>query len=229
MNEKNLHEGHRDRVRKRFIKEGLDGFFDHQVLELMLFYCIPRKDTNDIAHILINKFGSFSSVLDAPVESLMECGISYNTAVFIKLIPSLCSRYYQDSYCRNDDDDEKSIEDFILPYFIGQNEEQLFLVLFDAKGKRVFSHVVSKGTNFKAVVNIQKIVQLGIQHNAGSAIIAHNHPDGICIPSSNDINMTLKLKDSLEKVDIILVDHYIITDMKCHSIFNMKKYRHLFL
>ena len=146
MNEKNLHEGHRDRVRKRFIKEGLDGFFDHQVLELMLFYCIPRKDTNDIAHILINKFGSFSSVLDAPVESLMECGISYNTAVFIKLIPSLCSRYYQDSYCRNDDDDEKSIEDFILPYFIGQNEEQLFLVLFDAKGKRVFSHVVSKGT-----------------------------------------------------------------------------------
>lgn len=227
MKEKGLHDGHRERVRKRFMENGLDGFFDHQVLELMLFYCIPRKDTNDMAHILLNKFGSFSAVLDAPFESLLDCGISSNAAVFIKLIPSLCSRYYQDSYHQKDDD-SKSMEEFILPHFIGQNEEQLFLVLLDAKGKRVFSYVVSRGTKSEASVNIQKIVQLGVQHDASCAIVAHNHPNGVNLPSKNDIDMTLRLQRALRNVGIVLFDHYIITDMECHSIFHMKKYKHLF-
>ncbi len=227
MKEKGLHDGHRERVRKRFMENGLDGFFDHQVLELMLFYCIPRKDTNDMAHILLNKFGSFSAVLDAPFESLLDCGISSNAAVFIKLIPSLCSRYYQDSYHQKDDD-SKSMEEFILPHFIGQNEEQLFLVLLDAKGKRVFSYVVSRGTKSEASVNIQKIVQLGVQHDASCAIVAHNHPNGVNLPSKNDIDMTLRLQRALRNVGIVLFDHYIITGMECHSIFHMKKYKHLF-
>ena len=227
MKEKGLHNRHRERVTKRFMENGLDGFFDHQVLELMLFYCIPRKDTNDMAHILLNKFGSFSAVLDAPFESLLDCGISSNAAVFIKLIPSLCSRYYQDSYHQKDDD-SKSMEEFILPHFIGQNEEQLFLVLLDAKGKRVFSHVVSRGTKSEASVNIQKIVQLGVQHDASCAIVAHNHPNGVNLPSKNDIDMTLRLQRALRNVGIVLFDHYIITDMECHSIFHMKKYKHLF-
>ncbi len=227
MKEKGLHDGHRERVRKRFMENGLDGFFDHQVLELMLFYCIPRKDTNDMAHILLNKFGSFSAVLDAPFESLLDCGISSNAAVFIKLIPSLCSRYYQDSYHQKNDD-SKSMEEFILPHFIGQNEEQLFLVLLDAKGKRVFSYVVSRGTKSEASVNIQKIVQLGVQHDASCAIVAHNHPNGVNLPSKNDIDMTLRLQRALRNVGIVLFDHYIITGMECHSIFHMKKYKHLF-
>ena len=227
MKEKGLHDGHRERVRKRFMENGLDGFFDHQVLELMLFYCIPRKDTNDMAHILLNKFGSFSAVLDAPFESLLDCGISSNAAVFIKLIPSLCSRYYQDSYHQKDDD-SKSMEEFILPHFIGQNEEQLFLVLLDAKGKRVFSYVVSRGTKSEASVNIQKIVELGVQHDASCAIVAHNHPNGVNLPSKNDIDMTLRLQRALRNVGIVLFDHYIITGMECHSIFHMKKYKHLF-
>ena len=227
MKEKGWQDGHRERVRKRFMENGLDGFFDHQVLELMLFYCIPRKDTNDMAHILLNKFGSFSAVLDAPFESLLDCGISSNAAVFIKLIPSLCSRYYQDSYHQKDDD-SKSMEEFILPHFIGQNEEQLFLVLLDAKGKRVFSYVVSRGTKSEASVNIQKIVQLGVQHDASCAIVAHNHPNGVNLPSKNDIDMTLRLQRALRNVGIVLFDHYIITGMECHSIFHMKKYKHLF-
>ena len=224
---KGLHDGHRNRVRERFVKDGIEHFFDHQVIELLLFYGIPRKDTNDIAHNLLNKFGSFSAVLDAPFESLLDCGISSNAAVFIKLIPSLCSRYYQDSYHQKDDD-SKSMEEFILPHFIGQNEEQLFLVLLDAKGKRVFSYVVSRGTKSEASVNIQKIVQLGVQHDASCAIVAHNHPNGVNLPSKNDIDMTLRLQRALRNVGIVLFDHYIITGMECHSIFHMKKYKHLF-
>ena len=227
MKEKDLHGEYRDLVKKKFAENGLDDFLDHQVLELMLFYCIPKKDTNEIAHILINKFGSFSAVADAPVRSLMECGISYNTAVFLKMIPSLCARYYQDRY-HHQDDKNNCIEDFILPYFIGQNEEQLFLVLLDGKGKKVFSHVVNRGTKSESSVNIQKIVQLGIQHNAACAVIAHNHPSGIGLPSQNDLDMTRKLQKALKDVGIILFDHYIVTGMECHSIFQIKKYKNMF-
>ena len=158
MKEKNEH---RDKVKKIFAENGLDDFRDQQVLELMLFYCIHGKDTSEIAHALLDRFGSFSAVLDAPVESLTECGISYNTAAFLKMIPPLCARYHQDSYLQKKDGD-KSIENFILPYFIGQNEEQLFLVLLDGKGKIVFHQVVSRGTRFASSVNIQKIVHLSL-------------------------------------------------------------------
>ena len=95
---KGLHDGHRDRVRKRFEENGLEGFYDHQVLEFLLFYGIPRKDTNDIAHNLLNKFGSLSAMFDTTVESLEESGLSYNAAILIKLISEVCARYYQDKY-----------------------------------------------------------------------------------------------------------------------------------
>lgn len=225
MKEKNEH---RDKVKKIFAENGLDDFQDHQVLELMLFYCIHGKDTSEIAHALLDRFGSFSAVLDAPVESLTECGISYNTAAFLKMIPPLCARYHQDSYLQKKDGD-KSIENFILPYFIGQNEEQLFLVLLDGKGKIVFHQVVSRGTRFASSVNIQKIVHLGVQHHAACAVIAHNHPSGIGLPSENDIRMTASLQKALKSVGIVLLDHYIVTGMECHPISKIKQYKKLFL
>ena len=99
---KSVHDGHRDRVRERFLNDGLDGFRDHQVMELLLFYGIPRKDTNEIAHKLMERFGSFSGVFDASFESLIECGLSRSCASFIKLIPAVCSRYYVDKYNSNE-------------------------------------------------------------------------------------------------------------------------------
>ncbi len=216
---KGLHDGHRNRVRERFVKDGIEHFFDHQVIELLLFYGIPRKDTNDIAHNLLNKFGSFSGVFDAPLEALQECGISYNTAVFLKLIPAVCSRYYQDKYKNGadncDDDDYESIEDFILPHFIGKNEEQLLLVLLDSKGKRIFCDVVSRGTTSASDVNVKKILQLSVQHKSSGAILAHNHPSGSTMPSPNDIDVTIKIKKSLAAVGVHLLEHYIVGDMKC--------------
>ena len=216
---KSLHDGHRNRVRERFVKEGIDNFFDHQVIELLLFYGIPRKDTNDIAHNLLNKFGSFSGVFDAPLESLQECGISYNTAVFLKLIPSVCSRYYQDKYQQDEknkaNEADESIENFILPHFIGKNEEQLLLVMLDSKGKRIFCDVVSRGTKTGSDVNITKIIQLSVQSKASGIILAHNHPSGSTLPSQNDISMTKKVKKALEAVGIFLLEHYIVGDMVC--------------
>ena len=228
--EKGLHDGHRDRLRKRFISDGPDKFYDHQIVELLLFYGIPRKDTNNIAHKLLNRFGSFSAMFDAPLDSLQECGITYNTAVLLKLIPALCSRYYQDKYQQKVKlaDDNEDIEEFIKPYFIGQNEEQVLLLLLDAKGKRLFCDIVNKGTTSASNVNIKKILQLSVQHKATGVIIAHNHPSGSNMPSDDDIEMTKKLAKSLRTVGALLLDHYIIADMNCRSLSSMDEYWDIF-
>lgn len=229
---KGLHDGHRNRVRERFVKEGIDSFFDHQVIEFLLFYGIPRKDTNDIAHNLLNKFGSFSGVFDAPLEALQECGISYNAAVLLKLMPAVCARYYQDKYQQSEKDDlneeHGTIEDFILPRFIGKNEEQLLMVALDSKGKRVFCDVVSRGTKTGSDVNITKIVQLSVQHKASGVILAHNHPSGSTMPSLQDIKMTENVKQALEAVKILLIEHYIVGDMVCVPMSKSKKAKKIF-
>ena len=135
------------------------------------------------------------------------------------MIPAVCSRYYQDKYKNGadncDDDDYESIEDFILPHFIGKNEEQLLLVLLDSKGKRIFCDVVSRGTTSASDVNVKKILQLSVQHKSSGAILAHNHPSGSTMPSPNDIDVTIKIKKSLAAVGVHLLEHYIVGDMKC--------------
>lgn len=227
---KGLHDGHRDRVREKFLEDGLDKFRDHEVLELMLFYAIPRKDTNEIAHKLINRFGSFSSVLDADFDSITECGISKNAAVFLKLFPSVCARYYKDRY-ENDHskDDPPGIGEAIMHYFIGVNEEQVVLMLLDPKGREVYCDVISKGTISASEVNIKKILQLAVKYKASGAVIAHNHPSGIPLPSDSDVKVTIALKNSLRSIGVILYDHIIVAEMEYVSMSDMEEYYELFL
>ena len=224
---KGLHDGHRDRVRKRFEENGLEGFYDHQVLEFLLFYGIPRKDTNDIAHNLLNKFGSLSAMFDTTVESLEESGLSYNAAILIKLISEVCARYYQDKYHQKEDDDS-NMEDFIIPHFIGRNEEQLFVILLDPNGKMIFCDVISRGVPSASEVNVKKILQLSVSHHARCVVIAHNHPGGIAMPSKEDIKMTESLRAKLKTAGVILLDHYILSDMECRSLSDTEEYEYLF-
>lgn len=228
---KGLHDGHRDRVRDRFLSEGLDKFQDHQALELLLFYAIPRKDTNDTAHILLNRFGSLSGVFDAPIEALTECGLSRNCAVLIKMMPEFCSRYYKDKYQKNNDNtiNNENIGDIILRYFIGADEEQFLLMLLDPKGKRLFCDIISKGSISASDVNIKKILQLAVKYKAGGAVIAHNHPSGIPLPSQADVNVTVTLKKSLKAIGVLLLDHIIVSDMEYVSMSELEDYESIFL
>lgn len=131
---RNLHENHRARVRKRFEHEGLKTFADHNVLELLLFYSIPQKDTNDIAHRLLDEFGSLSAVFDAPKDVLMNVvGVGENTATLIKLMPELFSRYEQDKI-KNESIVLNSAEaagKYFMSRFIGANTEKLYAVCLD--------------------------------------------------------------------------------------------------
>lgn len=228
---KGLHDGHRDRVRDRFLEDGLNKFRDHEALELMLFYAVPRKDTNELAHHLLNRCNSFSGVLDAPLETLEDCGLSRNAAVFLKLMPEICSRYYQDKYKSENNGaiTEENIGEQILHYFIGSDEEQVVLLLLDSKGKPRFCDIISKGTISASEVSVRKILNLAVKYTASGAVIAHNHPSGIALPSHSDVKVTISIQQALKAVGVVLLDHIIVADMDYTCMSQMDEYMAIFL
>ena len=220
-----MHEGHRDRLRERFLSEGLDGFEPHNVLELLLFYTIPQKDTNEIAHRLINSFGSLKGVFDAPVDELTAIsGISKNGAVLIKMIPSICRLYMDhDGSGFVFDSTEKSGE-FLLNKYIGRTDEMVSIICMDNACRFLNWDIISHGSVNAAAVNTRKIVEVALRYNATCIILAHNHPNGIAIPSMQDISTTNRLTESLEAVGIHLLDHIVIGGNDFISITDSKKH-----
>jgi DNA repair protein RadC len=209
-----MHTGHRQRLKQQFLKNGLDGFTDFQVLELLLFYCIPRVDTNPIAHRLIEHFGGLDQVLDAKPEELMQVeGIGEHAATFLTLITA-AGRYYQIKRSENTKilTTVEACGRYLLPFFHGRTNETVFLLCLDAKCKVIACEKVGEGSVNSASVPIRRIVELALANHATSVVLAHNHPSGIAVPSSEDVVSTRRTASALAAVDIILVDHIIIAD-----------------
>lgn len=206
-----LHDGHRQRLIQRFLEEDLDNFEPHNVLELLLFYAIPRKDTNELAHVLIDTFGSLKGVFDAPYEELIKVtGIGPNTAALLKLVPSLTRTYYSsDARSIILDTSEKSGE-YFLPYYIGQTEEVVRLACLDAGGKVISNQILHRGSANAAEVNMRKIVNIALRNNAMGVILAHNHPGGLPLPSEEDVATTKSIREALMPMGILLMDHIIV-------------------
>ena len=206
-----LHDGHRQRLIQRFLEEDLDNFEPHNVLELLLFYAIPRKDTNELAHVLIDTFGSLTGVFDAPYEELIKvAGIGPNTAALLKLVPSLTRTYYSsDARSVILDTSEKSGE-YFLPYYIGQTEEVVRLACLDAGGKVISNQILHRGSANAAEVNLRKIVNIALRNNAMGVILAHNHPGGLPLPSEEDVATTKSIREALMPMGILLMDHIIV-------------------
>ncbi|MBO5333023.1 MAG: DNA repair protein RadC [Clostridia bacterium] len=211
--EKNIHEGHRERIRQRFLKEGLDSFQPHNVLELLLFYCIPIKDTNKVAHSLINHFGSLSSVFDASFEDLCKVnGIGEKSATLIKLMPELFRKYEVDKV-NNEDAVLNTCElvaGYVSKYFKGVTEERLYLLCLDSAFRVLCFEQISTGTVNVAPVNNRKIVELAYRYNASNIILVHNHPSGVVAPSKADVNATVSMIELFKSLGIKLNDHMII-------------------
>lgn len=209
----NEHKGHRSRMRQRYVNGGFDNFADHEILEMILYYCYPQKDTNPLAHRLLEAFGSISAIMEAPLDSLVDAGVSENAAVFLRMIPDL-SRVYLDD--RNNNKNKiinlDRIGEYFLSKYIGRHDEHVMLLLMDAKGKEVYSGVVAVGTASGSDVPIRKIVDLSMRYNATNAVIAHNHPSGVALPSKADLNTTAILAEMLSYIGVQLVDHIIISD-----------------
>ena len=209
-----LHDGHRDRLRETFLKTGLDDFHPHNVLELLLFYSIPRKDTNEIAHELINEFGSITRVFDATPEELVKVkGITKNSAVLISMIPQL-ARYYLSKKAERGVPlkSARLVAEFLAPKFIGENHEVIYVLFLDNKLQVVTYKKLNEGTTHSVELRIDQIVKLAASIDAPRVVLAHNHPDGNPTPSPEDLKMTVLLKDALRLIDKDLEDHIVVGD-----------------
>ncbi|MEE1318636.1 MAG: JAB domain-containing protein [Ruminococcus sp.] len=206
------HTGHRQRLKKKFIENGFDVFEPHEALEMCLFYAIPRRDTNPLAHRLLDRYLTIAGVCDAPIDELMnEFGLSESAAVYLKMLPEI-SRLYNESKMSHDYIiEDETLGDMFMAKFIGRTNEAVALMLGDAKGKMLYFDIIAKGSLNSSNVPIRRIVDLALRHNARSVYIAHNHPSGSAMPSPRDIETTIALKDTLETVGVKLGDHFIIT------------------
>ncbi len=218
--EENLNLGHRQRLRQRARRDSLDGFDDHQVLELVLFYAIPRADTNRIAHRLIQRFGSLSAVLEADYADLMQIkGIGEQAAVLIHLLPQLTRRYFVDRITRDKPtlNTPDKVDEYIKPLMAGRPEEVFYLLCLDSQCRVVHPALISRGTVKDAYVHPRKVAEAALRHNAASVILAHNHPGGGAHPSAQDHRLTHQLVQALGALDIPVLDHLIVADDLSYS------------
>lgn len=208
------HDGHRERLRKRFLTNGLDALPDHEVLELLLFYAIPRKDTNVLSRRLLNHFGSISAVLEAAPEELLAIdGISENTATLLHLITPLSRRYQlsraDKGICLSS---TNACGEYLMPYFFGAQEEMVYILCLDAKCKVLTCRLLQAGSVNAASISLRKAAEIAMACKASSVVLAHNHTSGLALPSKADIETTILLKQTLEPLGILLVDHIIVAD-----------------
>lgn len=206
-----LHDGHRKRLVQRFLEEGLDSFEPHNILEMLLFYAIPRKDTNELAHRLIDTFGSLNGVFDAPFEALIQVeGVGENTAALLKLMPQLTRTYFSNNREEVILDSADKAAAYFVPHFIGRTEEVVQMVCVDAKSRVIAHQIIHWGSVNVAEANIRKIANVALHNNAVGVILAHNHPGGIALPSPEDIATTRTVKAALQPMGILLMDHIIV-------------------
>ena len=228
---KNIHSGHRQRMRDKAYKYGFDSFEKHELLEMLLYSTVPQKDTNPIAHNLINYFGSFHAVFEAPVEELMKVkGMTKTSAFLLKMIPEISSEYLDDKVSReiriikgNDD-----VFDFFRPKYVGETEEVSYAMFLNNASEILGSEIISRGSLNFANIDPRKLVQLCFKYNATQVALSHNHPSGDLTPSPNDVVTTKTLVASLSGVGIRLIDHVIFTSNGCLSMAFDERYSYIF-
>ena len=227
MPPKNIHDGHRDRIRKRFLSADEthtvdEQFADHELLEILLFSAQPRMNTNETAHRLLNQFGSLRGVLEAPYAQLIHTkGIGPVSAMLIRLISAMsramvCSDLPKALDCR------MTSLSALLPtirriYFAETATEHVHMLLFNADGTCKKSLRISDGTATGTSLDIPNCVRLAVQHDAASAVVVHNHPSCL-LPSAEDIELTAQLKQTFDGVRITLYEHLIFHDNRCRIV-----------
>jgi DNA repair protein RadC len=212
--------GHHKRLRERFIKSGLDGFHDYEVLELLLTYVFPNRDTKPIAKDLLAKFKTLAGVFSADPQELQEIKwVGERTAVYLKLLNDTLGFVFEERARNEEIQFTKTTQ--LFEYFkatIGSKKNEVMRAVYlDTQNRRIHAENLSEGTVAEAVAFPRKIVEGALKHRAISVIIAHNHPGGLAEPSDNDDKITEQIKNALETVGISLQDHLVIAGDKYFS------------
>ena len=219
MSEKD-NQGHRERIKEKFLKNGIDGFAEYEILELLLTYCIPRKDTKPIAKELLNKFKSLDNIFKADFDKLSAIdGLGKNSITFLKLLGELPSIIYKDELKNKKLIDKETLKisnkDILLKYLrnkIGYEEIEKFYVLYLSSSNEVIEFEEnSVGTLDRSSVYPREIYKKIINLNAKSVILAHNHPSDNITPSKCDIELTNEIAKGLKNFGALLIEHIIIT------------------
>ena len=209
-----IHDGHRERLRQSFLEHGLSGMNDINALELLLFYAVPRRDTNELAHMLLQHFGSLDGVFSASAEELCEVeGIGAYAASLLALVPEIMkesrlSKSREIRQIRSSDD----AGEYLLPYFMNERDEVVYLLCLDSKRAVICCAEMGRGVVNSVDTSVRRIVEKALKVKACSVIVAHNHPDGLALPSREDDLFTKCLYNALETVGIRLEDHIIVAD-----------------
>ena len=226
-----IHDGHRQRVIEEFLAHGFDiDTPPHKIVEMLLFFSIPRKDTNEMAHELVNRFGTIEALIEARPEDIMSVkGAGGSTAALLKFIHFI-SNYYINEKRK----DVKSFNNFdeicryLLDKYLGFNKEVIAITTLDNRGKFLGFDIIGEGDIASVGISVRQIIEVVIKRNAAAVVISHNHPGGTALPSSADISATKTIFDALERIDVKLLDHIIIADNDYVSLVQSHQYGYVF-
>jgi DNA repair protein RadC len=213
------HLGHRDRLKDRFERAGIAGLQDYEVLELLLFYALPRKDVKPLAKVLLKRFGSLKGVLDAGNEALEGVpGIGRQAVLFFRLVRDLGSLYLQQRAEEKEQiSSTKELIDYCLSSMGGLKDEHFAVIYLNARNKIIRVETIQEGIVNQAVVYPRKVLEKALTHKASAIILVHNHPSGHVRPSDADIRLTRVLQDAARVMDIVLHDHLIVGENRFFS------------
>ena len=211
------HDGHRERLREKFLSTNGAGLEDHEVLELLLFYSVPRINTNEQAHDLINTFGSLKGVLDADVKDIEKINkVGEKSATLIKIVSALVSRYsVQSEDPRQQYNTFSQVSTYLNGLFAGQSTEKVYLLLFNNAMRLIKALQIGHGSVNMTAVSPNMAARAALEYNASYVILAHNHPAGLAIPSSEDVTTSYAMKAAFQTIGITMIDHFLIADGKC--------------
>ncbi len=218
--EKNLHTGHRQKLRERFIREkGFEHFEDHQILELLLFYAQPRGDTNPAAHRLLDEFGDLKTVLEARPESLMRVkGVGEQAATLISMVVPL-TRVWERCAMKvpTQISNSRDAEHFCMSLLAGERNERFYVICLNAQCQLIGQRRISEGSLSEVSAYPRMVMETALNYNAHSVLLSHNHPGGTCSPSAEDISSTQQLQRLLNGVGIMVLDHIIVAGSRTYS------------
>lgn len=216
----NPHKNHRRRMKQQFVRGGIDQYEPHQVLELLLFFAIPQRDTNPLAHRLLDHFGDLASVLDADYEELCRIkGISEHSATLLTLCGQLLSRYHKEKKGRPKFSSFDEIKDYLCAQLINEKRETVLLLSLNNCRQMINCTVVRTGTVTATETSVRELVQVALRDRATAVVVAHNHPAGLALPSAEDVEATKKFLAAFQMMEIEVLDHVIVAQ---DGIFSMR-------
>ena len=201
-------------MKERFRSDGADSLRDHELLELLLYYAIPRADTNELAHSLMERFCTLRGVLEAPVEALASVpNVGDNTATLLKAVAAVHHRVRLEST-----EEERTLNTsadaaaFLAPRFLSADCECVYLLCLDGRKRVTCCELVARGEPTQVEISVREVVALALRNGAQGVILSHNHPDAPAIPSREDECVTLQIRDALSTIGVTLVDHVVFSD-----------------